>query len=425
MNNKIPSLLIVVESLDINDSSATKGRIALINNLHHSGFKLKVYHYTRKAISLPNIHCVEIPERKWSLMYFLSRTERMFSRWTGINLNPFLEGFFGFSFTFFNDTSSILRIVRKESSLDYDFVLTLSKGASFRTHYALLKIPTWHYKWIAYVHDPYPFHCYPPPYKWLQPGFRQKELFFKKVSQQAKYSAFPSLLLKEWMGKHFPEFLETGLLIPHQSTKLDLNNFEQNNFSDYFDTSKFNLLHAGNLLDARSPKGLIEGFKLFMERNSIEKNNVRLLLIGPSSHFSNLIQSYQEVLPELIVKNENVDFDTVYQLQKQATVNIILEAKSEISPFLPGKFPHCVESNKMILSLAPSNCEVRRLLGKDYPYWSEIDDVESIAVIVEKMYFIWKQNPEDLLLNRIDLEQYLSAENLKRTIDSLNLTSSN
>jgi hypothetical protein len=27
-------------------------------------------------------------------------------------------------------------------------------------------------------------------------------------------------------------------------------------------------------------------------------------------------------------------------------------------------------------------------------------------------------------LNRIDLEQYLSAENLKRTIDSLNLTSS-
>jgi hypothetical protein len=369
--------------------------------------------------------CFAIAEIKYSALYFMSRAQRMIQRNSTINLAPFFEKLFGFSFTFFNDCRSIVKALEKQS-FRADLVLTLSKGGSFRPHYALLKLPQLHDKWMAYIHDPYPFYYYPVPYKWLEPSHKFKEAFFKEVAERAKYSGFPSLLLKEWMGRYFSKFLDTGLVIPHQNAKSNLNNPDDTiNFLDYLDLSKFNLLHAGNLLDARSPQGLIEAFKLFLERNPDATKDVRLLLIGPSSHFSNLIQSYQEVLPELVVKNENVKFDTVYQVQQQVTVNIILEAKSEISPFLPGKFPHCVESNKMILSLAPSNCEVRRLLGKDYPYWSEVDDIESIAEIIEKMYFMWKQNPEDLLLNRPDLEQYVSAAYLKQIMDELYLSSSN
>jgi hypothetical protein len=74
----------------------------------------------------------------------------------------------------------------------------------------------------------------------------------------------------------------------------------------------------------------------------------------------------------------------------------------------------------MILSLAPYYSEIRRLLGKDYPYWAEQDDVTKIAELIEKMYRLWKQNPNDLLLNRIDLEEYLSAIYLKQTINDLN-----
>jgi hypothetical protein len=414
-------ILVVVDSIDVEDSSGSKANVALINNLAKAGYDVLVYHYTRKNIQLSGVCCFSIPEIKYSLLYFMSRAQRIIQRHTSFNLAPFFEKLFGFSFTFFNDCRSIVKSLKKQT-FQADFIITLSKGASFRPHYALLKLPQLHDKWMAYVHDPYPFYFYPKPYKWLEPSHRFKEVFFNNMSQKAKYSAFPSQLLLEWMGVYFPDFLKTGILIPHQNAKVET---QYTVSPSYLDISKFNLLHAGNLLDARSPKGLIEGFKLFLERNPIAKEKVRLLLIGPSSHFGNLLQSYQEVVPELMVKNENVNFDIVYQIQKYATVNIILEAKSEISPFLPGKFPHCVEANKVILSLAPFNCEVKRLLGTDYPYWSEVNDVESIAAIIEKMYFMWKLNPEDLLLNRIDLEQYLSTENLKRTIDSLNLTSSN
>ena len=112
-------------------------------------------------------------------------------------------------------------------------------------------------------------------------------------------------------------------------------------------------------------------------------------------------------------------FDVTYLLQTHTSVNIILESKSEISPFLPAKFSHCVEANKTILSLAPFQSEVRRLLGDDYEYWSEVDDVNKIAFLIEKMYCLWKQNPENLILNRKDLEDYLSFINLKISINNL------
>lgn len=418
MDNKKASLLVLVESLDINDSSATKGRIALINNLYHLGFKLKVYHYTRKEIVLPNIRCVQIPERKWHFMYVLSRSERLFTRWTGINLNSFLEGLFGFSFTFFNDTSSIVSALKKEKNSDYDIILTLSKGASFRSHYAVLKMPKWHNKWMAYIHDPYPFHYYPRPYNWVQPGFSSKELFFKKVSEYSRYSVFPSLLLKEWMGSYFPNFLKTGLVIPHQNTKYNLE--QNNNLPNYFNPSKFNLLHAGNLMKQRSPKGLIEGFLLFLKNNEEAKKDSKLILLGNASYHSNMLEAFQIDNPEIYIYNGNVAFDVVYHLQKVVSVNVILESKSEISPFLPGKFPHCIEANKIILSLSPHYSETRRLLGNDYEYWSEVDDVEKIAFIFEKLYRLWKHNPDNLLLNRVDLEAYLSESYLKKVIDNLN-----
>lgn len=409
-------ILVVVESLDINDSSATKGRISLINNLIDSGFKLKVCHYTRKNIDLKSINieandCVSIPEKKWNLMYFLSRTVRLFQRITNLNVNVFFEKKLGFSFTFLNDSNSIASFVKKQFDFQPDIVLTLSKGASFRTHHALLKIPEYHSKWMAYIHDPYPFHYYPRPYNWVEPGYEIKEFFFKEVSEKARYSAFPSLLLKEWMGSYFPEFLRTGIVIPHQNAKMD---FTNQVFPDYFDVSKFNLLHAGSLMKQRSPEGLIEGFKLFLHKNPDAKKESILLLLGPASDHVKMVEDNKVNCPEIYFFNGNVPFSTVYHLQQNVSVNIILESKSEISPFLPGKFPHCVEANRAILSLAPYYSEMRRLLGNDYPYWAEVDQVDKIAAIINEMYQLWKQNPNDLNLNRKDLVDYLSVDYLKK-----------
>lgn len=408
-------ILVVVDSINIEDSSGSKANVALIHNLAEAGFEVLVYHYTLKKIKLANVSCYAVPEIKYSSLYFLSRFQRLLARNVSVNLAPFLEKIFGFSFTFFNDTNSIIKALKKQSFRP-DLVLTLSKGASFRPHYAVLKLPQLHDKWMAYVHDPYPFHFYPRPYNWVEPGYKIKEDFFLKVCKKARYSGFPSQLLKEWMGSYFPDFMNTGVVIPHQNAKYVVENTK---FSSYFDVSKFNLLHAGNLMKQRSPEGLIEGFKMFLHQNPEAKKEARLLLLGPASYHAEMLEAYQKNSPEIYIHNGTVTFDEVYHIQKNVSVNIILESKAEISPFLPAKFPHCIEANTVILSLAPYYSETRRLLGNDYPFWSEVDDVEKIAGLVENLYQLWKQDPANLLLNRSDLQDYLSVSYLKKAINEL------
>ena len=405
-------ILVVVDSINKEDSSGSKANVALIQNLFEAGFDVMVYHYTLKTIELAGVSCFAIPEIKYSLLYFLSRLQRVLARKFNWNLMPFFEKRFGFSFTFFNDTKSIVKALKK-NTFQPDLVLTLSKGASFRPHYAVLKLPKWHGKWMAYVHDPYPFHVYPRPYSWIEPGYSIKEAFIKNVSIKAKYSGFPSHLLKDWMGEYFSNFDKTGIVIPHQNSKFKSN---LSTCPDYFDVTQFNLLHAGNLLAQRSPRGLIEGFQLFLSNNCEARKNSKLLLIGLASYHSKMLEAYNKDIPELYVHNGYVPFDLVYYLQMNTSVNVILESKAIISPFLPAKFPHCVESNKPILSLAPYYSETRRLLGNEYPYWSEVDDIEKISFLIGELYHLWRQKPANLLLNRKDLEEYLSVDYLKTVI---------
>jgi hypothetical protein len=408
-------ILVVVDSIAVEDSSGSKANVALIHNLVEAGFEVLVYHYTLQNIQLAGVNCYAIPEIKCSPLYFLSRIQRMISRNFNSNMAPFLEQLFGFSFTFYNDTNSITKALKKQK-FQPDLVLTLSKGASFRPHYSVLQLPQLHDKWMAYVHDPYPAHYYPRPYNWVESSHQAREAFFLAVSEKAKYSGFPSLLLQEWMSSYFTEFAKTGVVIPHQNAKYV---GQTTAFPSYFDVSKFNLLHAGNLMKQRSPEGLIEGFKLFLTKNPEAKNDSRLLLIGPASYHSEMLEKHQKSNQEIYIYNGTVAFDEVYWLQKNVSVNIILESKAEISPFLPAKFAHCVEANTIILSLAPYYSETRRLLGSDYAYWAEVDDVPRIAALIGQLYCLWKQNPKELLLNRSDLEAYLSVGYLKKTIHDL------
>jgi hypothetical protein len=409
-------LFIVVESIDINKSSGAKGRFALIQNLTLLGYKVKVLHYSRKDIELEGAELVEIEEKKFSLFYFLSRFQRVVSRWLKINFSEVLENLFGHSFTFFNDCKSIESCIIKHYNNE-DLIITLSHGASFRSHYALLKLPNLHSKWLAYIHDPYPFHYYPRPYNWVEKGYRFKETFFRQVSEKAKYSAFPSNLLKEWMGSYFPNFLNSALIIPHQiSERTNEYNLVFNSGVSFFDYTKFNLLHAGNLMKPRNPRGLIAGFKLFLKKHPEATKDSNLLFIGPASYHK--IYLMKQLSENIYWSKGGVSFQEVIYLQTNASVNVILESNSEISPFLPGKFPHCVMANKPILHLGPYYSETRNLLGKDYNYTIESDNINEISDKISSLYDNWKKGINQNL-NRQDLNDYLSVNNLSNSLKKI------
>jgi hypothetical protein len=215
-------ILVISESINVEDSSASKVNVALITNLKMAQHELKVLHFSHKEIILPDIDCILIKERRFGILFILSRLVSIFQRLTKIYINRDVEKLFGFSFTHTNDTIAIAKAVRKNINFNPDLVITLSKGGSFRPHRALLKIPEFHKIWLAYMHDPYPFHYYPRPYNWIESGYRQKENLIVEISIKARFSSFPSQLLKEWMGSYFPNFLKTGVIIPHQNANYNI-----------------------------------------------------------------------------------------------------------------------------------------------------------------------------------------------------------
>ncbi|MUP41783.1 UDP-glycosyltransferase [Christiangramia aestuarii] len=412
-NSPFKKILIVVESIDLENSSGAKGRVALIKNLNQAGFELLVYHYSRKDIFIEGIKCISIKEKRRGFLFYLSRIERYIRYLFKIKLNPEIEKRIGFSFTLLNDRDSIIAGLKEEKTFEPDWVLTLSQGGSFRPHHALLQIPRWHSKWIAYIHDPYPMHWYPKPYTWKESGYRIKQNFMEGVADKCTYAAFPSLLLKEWMGSHYKAFSKKGVVIPHQIDK-----GIQKTKSSYINlkASEFTILHAGNFLQARQPFGLIEGFKKFAGKYPRAK--AKLIHIGPADHYREYLEKESEDNASIQVKCENIAFSEVSWLQENTSVNVIIEAKAEFSPFLPGKFPHVISSGKPILLLGPPKSEARRILGEDYPFWSEIDDENRISGIIEKLYLDFENGTLDMKYDKV--ERYLSPEKLTEIFADLN-----
>lgn len=405
-------ILVVAESLDVNSGSGAKANMVLIKNLINAGFNLKVFHYTRQNIFLPASNAYSIPEKRRSVLFILSRVERYIRNLLNISLNPKIEKVTGFSFTLFNDRNSIVSALKKNKDFNPDWILTLSQGGSFRPHHALLKLPEWHRKWIAYIHDPYPMHWYPKPYTWREAGFKQKEEFMKKIAISSSYIAFPSKLLMEWMGSHFEEFQKKGIVIPHQ---IDFSTETKKPDEFEIDSDQFTVLHAGNLLQARKPDGLVNGFKKFVQRNPAA--NAQLIHVGPTSHYNAYLEHEAKRHKCIRVYCENRPFNEVSWLQRNASVNVIVEAKADFSPFLPGKFPHCIASGKPLLLLGPPKSEVRRLLGEKYPFWAEIDDADRIANLFEELYEKWSAGKIGFSYEEIN--KYLSSNYLNETLSRL------
>lgn len=409
-NNKI---LIIVESINPDDSSGSKANVALIDNLSTCGFNIKVLHFTRHDYILETVPCVAIKEQKAHIWYIFSKFQVLIWRLFKLNLNPFFEKSFGFSFGFFSDSFSFKKAIDKENPDDYDWVLTLSKAASFRPHHALLKCPKWHSKWLAYIHDPYPMHFYPRPYNWVAPGYYQQQEFMRSVSKACAYGVFPSKLLQEWMGSYFPDFLERGLVIPHQIIQI-ISNQE---LPAIFDINNFTILHAGSINKQRDPTGLVEGFELFLKQHPDARNKSYLYLVGKMNYHYQSLHKKSKNIPQLLLENNYIDFYKVYSMQQAAAVNIVLEAKAEISPFLPGKIPHVMAAEKPILHLGPALSETRRILGEDYTFWSEIDDVNKIATLLSQLYLNWQS--KDFKLDYELLKSYMGPEYLKTVFDNL------
>jgi glycosyltransferase involved in cell wall biosynthesis len=267
---------------------------------------------------------------------------------------------------------------------------------------------------MAYIHDPYPFASYPRPYDHVEAGHQQKRNFFLKVSEKAQFAAFPSKLLAEWMESYYPSLKGKEVIIPHQ---IDEDRSEPAGLPAYFKKDAFTIVHAGALMSARNPMGLVKAFQQFLKEVPEAAEKSQLVFLGKKSRYSGMFEEVKRHTPQVYSSEENLAFREVQAIQENAAVNLILEAKGPFSPFLPGKFPHCIEAGKPVLLLGPYYSESRRLLGDNYPWWSEIHTSERITALIRQLFEYWKAGKDEVDYKK--MQYYLSRENLQATINAL------
>ncbi|MGJ8684493.1 MAG: UDP-glycosyltransferase [Nonlabens sp.] len=412
--NKPFKLLIVADTLDVEKSSGAKGRIALIKGFLELGYQLKVLHYSRKEVEIQGVSCFSIPEKKNTGSYFKAKLQLLYQRLSKHNINHRIEARKGFSYTHDYDVASIQHTIKQEAPENYDYIVALSYASSFRAHKAILQLPEWHHKFLPYIHDPYPMHSYPRPYDWVEPGHQKKRDFFIALFTAARSIIYPSKLLGDWMESYYHSGKGKAVIIPHLISQ-DLK--DTGIFPAYFDPSLFNLLHAGSLMSARNPIALIKAFSRFIKANPEAQKDARMVMVSEDSVFHKEMKQLAQDTPQIILSPSKEPFQKTFNMQQKAAVNVVLEAKGPASPFLPGKVPHCVAANKPILLLGPYYSETKRILGKDYPYWSEIDDIDQICEMIEELYQKWRHQDQKLYLNRPDVESYLSAASVVKAFE--------
>ncbi len=406
MDNLInKKILVVADTLDVDRSSGGRASMALVELVNRVAPDSKVIHYSRKDMDRQGIDMNSIPENKTTLWYILAKLQGLFWKITKIPTTKYVQNLLGFSFTYKYDLKSITRALDKINSDQYDYVLALSYAASFRSHQAILNHPRWNEKLVSYIHDPYPFHNYPRPYDEVLPGWKKKDQFFKKLVDKSIAVMFPSQMLSEWMASYYPAITGKSVIIPHQ-----LPDIKESDIPDQglIDDTKFNVIHAGSLMEARNPTSLIEAFTSLTDEDEEFKNQSQLTLIGSGDIFKNTLDKAVKQYKNIRNIEQKMPFDKVLALQKRADVHVILEAKSAVSPFLPGKVAHALWGNNVMLLLGPYYSETRRLLGEEYPYWSENDNAAAIKTNLKTLFKKW-QSDGKLELNRPDLDHYFST----------------
>ncbi|MBZ9787841.1 UDP-glycosyltransferase [Psychroflexus sp. CAK57W] len=407
-------ILVLTDSIEVNDSSGAKANVALIKNIEKSGYKVVVLHYTRKKIELSGVNCISVEENKWNWYYWAAKTIIVFTRVLNLRLNLFFEKLRGFSFTHDYDVYSIKKALQ-QIDFDPDFIITLSKAASFRPHKALLYFPSWHDKWLAYIHDPYPFYCYPRPYDWIGPGDRKKQLFMQQVFEKAKYIGFPSRLLAEWMYSYYTSDENKIKIIPHQiDEQLEA---KESDLPKDFNSNNINLVHAGALLQHRSPVALLKAFTICLKEHSIPQNTILWFVGGGVNHFENEFDKVKKVYLQNIKTLNQVDFKAAFAMQSFSDINIILESKSHISPFLPGKLPHLIKAKKPIIHIGPKNSEVYSLMQHELFYNHTSNNVSNVSTALINSI---KKNKEidTVSLFKKDIYNYFGHEKLNEVLKS-------
>jgi len=411
------NILVLAENINYNRTSSGIRSFNFLNllRLEHDVTCICLEKYDDSAeIKLNDVE-ISVLEQKSELGFCLELFDKipkfsgLVTHITGLNL-----------FNYRLIKSWLSQINKELTKNEFDLIFVLGTGHDFVVHHAIARLTT-NIPIIAHIHDPYPFNQYPDPYRKDKAVYKPLAKQFGKVIRRANFISFPSLLLKNWMSKFYPEIENKHLIFPHPESLINSADYSVELPSELELKNKFSLIHLGSLLDKRNPIHLLRAYKRFCDSSEEKRLNSCLYIIGrmDKSHLKMITNDWNN-FNNIKAFNTRITYLQSKKIMKEASVLILLEAIASFSPFMPGKLSDYIVANKPILALTPKESEVSRLLGKDYNYSCEVDDEDMILKRIDGLWEEWKRD-NDLSVDYKDLNKYISVkETLARFEQALN-----
>jgi len=301
---------------------------------------------------------------------------------------------------------------------EYHLIFVRTIASSLASHKAVLELSKMRdFNWIVNFNDPAPSSMMPYPYNLKLQSFSRKnrrdEILVRNIVKAASGIASPSLLLTE----RFLNFTainkdpERLFRFPHV-----YENLQTTAGKSFLNPSKFNLVHAGSLLEERTPRYLLMAIDELAEEDSLFRDRSKLTFFGSlhQSHQKDFDSfSHREILD---LHNNRIPHQDALNVLRDSDILIILEAISDDSPFMPSKLAEFIGMDKCILALSPPLSETRRILGSDYEFQTEADNVQQIKELIKYLFKEW-ENKRSLTLNSPLLQKYVSPSHVIKEID--------
>lgn len=236
--------------------------------------------------------------------------------------------------------------------------IILSSSSPYDSHYVALKIRQRNkIPWIAYFSDPWPPLIMPVPYR-ESPGARGIlktfwEIFLtRKILRECDALVMTNQsalrLMEEEVGIAIGY---KGFTIPHIGSGSDKISSPGNN----------QLVHIGELCRRRSLPELLEAVK----RVAVEmpERFRGLLLVGDvCREFRDLIR--RKEMEEIVEFTGQISSSRAREIAAESRALLVIEAKMEVSPFLPSKFADYARTGRPIIAITPPAGAIRDYLDK-------------------------------------------------------------
>ncbi len=220
-----------------------------------------------------------------------------------------------------------------------DMIVTF--GQPMSTHISGLKLKQQypHLKWIAHFSDPWVDNIFNNYNKWIKEVNRYYQ---SKVFTHADQLLFTSFETIDLVTKNYPDVIRLkSAYVPHMFNEALYKH------PPFCANKKFRIRYLGNFYGNRQPGCLFQALQKLPYK---QRTQIRLELIGSStSSLQEMMQDYD--LEDIVYIHSSMSYIDSLESMQTADLLLIIDAPTEISPFLPSKLIDYIGANKPIFGI--------------------------------------------------------------------------